>query len=75
MRSLVRPGQPCEDTLPLHYHAKHVLTYKELLHMLRASSLVAMAPDPYLLLAAIDASARRESLRRSGDSKEVQLRK
>ena len=75
LRSLLRPGQPCEDALPLHFHAKHVLTYKEMLHMLRASSLVAMAPDPYLLLAAVDAWALRNRFGDQETVREVQLRK
>ena len=44
-----------EDQVPIHVHMKHISTYRELLHVLRITSLVAFAPDPSLLMACLAA--------------------
>ncbi|CAE7218467.1 unnamed protein product [Symbiodinium sp. CCMP2592] len=43
-----------KELVPLHYWSKHPSCYKELLHLLQASCLVAFSPDPTLLLAALE---------------------
>ncbi|CAE7778482.1 Cacna2d3 [Symbiodinium sp. CCMP2592] len=60
-----------EDVVPLHFHMKHVTTYKELLHVLRVASMVCFSPDPNLLMACIEMRVACYAICQSSQHQEI----